>query len=72
MNKNDISDELVKACQNLVNEIDRVQLEKKKKIEENKKSEAEKQVRRECWSEVLFSKNSKAMTLIVPGDSKFK
>ena len=53
MNKDNISDELVQACQNLVKEIDRVQLEKKKKIEEEKKAEAEKEARREYWSEVL-------------------
>lgn len=72
MNKDKISDELVQACQKLVKEIDRVQLEKKKKIEEEKKAEAEKEARREYWSEVLFSEDSKAMTLIVPDKSKLK
>lgn len=70
MNNNDISDELVKACQNLVKEIDRVQLAKKNKIEEEKKVEAEKEARREYWSEVLFSEDSKAMTLILPDNSR--
>jgi len=70
MNNNDISDELVRACQNLVKEIDRVQLAKKNKIEEEKRIEAEKEARREYWSEVLFSEESKAMTLILPDNSK--
>ncbi len=70
MNNNDISDELVKACQNLVKEIDRVQLAKKNKIEEEKKVEAEKEARREYWSEVLFSEDSKVMTLILPDNSR--
>ena len=72
MNKDNISDELVQACQNLAKEIDRVQFEKKKKIEEEKKAEAEKESRHEDWSEVLFSADSKAMTLIVPEESKNK
>jgi len=70
MNKDNISDELVQACQNLVKEIDRVQLAKKNKIEEEKKVEAEKEARREYWSEVLFSEDSKAMTLILPDNSR--
>ena len=70
MNKDNISDELIQACQNLVKEIDRVQLAKKNKIEEEKKVEAEKEVRREYWSEVLFSEDSKAMTLILPDNSR--
>ena len=70
MNKDNISDELVQACQNLVKEIDRVQLAKKNKIEEEKRAEAEKEERREYWSEVLFSEDSKAMTLILPDNSR--
>ena len=70
MNKDNISDELIQACQNLVKEIDRVQLAKKNKIEEEKKVEAEKEVRREYWSEALFSEDSKAMTLILPDNSR--
>ncbi len=70
MNKDNISDELVQACQNLVKEIDRVQLAKKNKIEEEKRVEAEKEARREYWSEVLFSEDSKAMTLILPDNSR--
>ena len=70
MSKDNISDELVQACQNLVKEIDRVQLAKKNKIEEEKKVEAEKEARREYWSEVLFSEDSKAMTLILPDNSR--
>lgn len=70
MNKDNISDELIRACQNLVKEIDRVQLAKKNKIEEEKRAEAEKEARREYWSEVLFSEDSKAMTLILPDNSR--
>ena len=70
MNKDNISDELIRACQNLVKEIDRVQLAKKNKIEEEKRVEAEKEARREYWSEVLFSEDSKAMTLILPDNSR--
>lgn len=70
MNKDNISDELIRACQNLVKEIDRVQLAKKNKIEEEKRAEAEKETRREYWSEVLFSEDSKAMTLILPDNSR--
>ena len=70
MNKDIISDELIQACQNLVKEIDRVQLAKKNKIEEEKRVEAEKEARREYWSEVLFSEDSKAMTLILPDNSR--
>ena len=70
MNKDNISDELIRACQNLVKEIDRVQLAKKHTIEEEKKAEDEKETRRAYWSEVLFSEDSKAMTLILPDNSR--
>ena len=70
MTKDAIPEELVKACEILVKELDRVELAKKKKREEEKKAEAEKLARREYWSEVLFAEDSKAMTLIVPDNSK--
>lgn len=66
MTKNEIPEELVKACENLVKELDRVELAKKKKREEENKAEAEKLARREYWREKLYSKDSKAMTFIVP------
>ena len=65
MTKDAIPEELVKACENLVKELDRVELAKKKR-EEEKKAEAEKLARREYWREKLYSKDSKAMTFIVP------
>lgn len=72
MNKNEIDDELVRACQNLVKEIDRVQQAKKAKKEEEEKAEAEKEARRDYWAEKLYSDYSEPMTLIIPEDSKFK
>ncbi len=66
MTKDAIPEELVKACENLVKELDRVELAKKKKREKEKKAEAEKLARREYWREKLYSKDSKAMTFIVP------
>jgi septal ring factor EnvC (AmiA/AmiB activator) len=72
MSKNNISEELVQACENLVKELDRVELAKKKKREEEEKAEAEKLARREYWKKKLYSGESSAMTFIVPDDSKLK
>lgn len=72
MNKDAISDELINACQKLVKELNRVEETKKKRAEAEKEAEAQREARREYWKQKLYSEDSKAMTFIVPDDSKLK
>jgi hypothetical protein len=67
-----IDDELVNACQGLLKELKRVELEKEKKREEERQASEIREARREYWREKLYSEDSKGMTFIVPDDSKLK
>lgn len=72
MNNDEISDKLVKTCQNLVKELNRVEADKAKKREEEQLVSEQREARREYWKQKLYSEDSKAMTFIVPDDSKLK
>ena len=67
-----IDDELVNACQGLLKELKRVELEKEQKHEKGSKASKLREARREYWREKLYSEDSKGMTFIVPTDSKLK
>lgn len=67
-----IDDELVNACQGLLKELKRVELEKEKKREEERQASEQKAARREYWKEKLYSNKSEGMTFVVPNDSKLK
>ena len=72
MNNDEISDKLVKTCQNLVKELNRVEADKAKKREEDRLASEQRAARREYWKQKLYSEDSKAMTFIVPDDSALK
>ena len=67
-----IDDELINTCQNLVKELNRVEAEKEKKREEERLASEQREARREYWKQKLYSEDSKAMTFVVPNDSKLK
>lgn len=71
-NKNNIDDELIQGCKRFLDELKRVELEKKKKEEEERKASEERKARRNYWAQKLYSDKSHGMTIIIPEDSKLK
>lgn len=71
-NKNKIDDELIQGCKRLLDELKRVELEKKKKEEEERNALEERKARRNYWAQNLYSDKRQAMTIIIPEDSKLK
>lgn len=70
--KNKIDDELIQGCKRFLDELKRVELEKKKKEEEERKASEEREARRKYWAQQLYSDKHQAMTIIIPEDSKLK
>ena len=71
-NKNKIDDELIQGCKRFLDEMKRVELEKKKKEEEERKVSEERKARRNYWAQKLYSDESQGVTIIIPDDSKLK
>ena len=71
-NKNNIDDELIQGCKRFLDEMKRVELEKKKKEEEERKVSEERKARRNYWAQKLYSDESQGVTIIIPDDSKLK
>ena len=70
--KNNIDDELIQGCKRFLDELKRVELEKKKKKEEERKASEERKARRNYWAQKLYSDESQGVTIIIPDDSKLK
>ena len=70
--KNKIDNELIQGCKRFLDEMKRVELEKKKKEEEERKASEERKARRNYWAQNLYSDKHQAMTIIIPENSKFK
>ena len=70
--KNKIDDELIQGCKRFLDEMKRVELEKKKKEEEERKASEEREAKRKYWAQKLYSDKHQAMTIIIPEDSKLK
>ncbi len=68
--KNKIDVELIQGCKRFLDEMKRVELEKKKKEEEERKASEEREARRNYWAQKLYSDESQGMTIIIPEDSK--
>ncbi len=71
-NKNKIDDELIQGCKRFLDDMKRVEFEKKKKEEEERKASKEREARRKYWAQQLYSDKHQAMTIIIPEDSKLK
>ena len=69
---NKIDDELIHGCQRFLDEMKRVELEKKKKEEEERVASEEREARRKYWAQKLYSDESQGMTIIIPENSKLK
>ena len=69
---NKIDDELIHGCQRFLDEMKRVELEKKKKKEEERIASEEREARRKYWAQKLYSDESQGMTIIIPENSKLK
>lgn len=67
-----IDDELIQGCKRFLDDMKRVELEKKKKEEEERKASEEREARRKYWAQQLYSDKHQAMTIIIPKNSKFK
>ena len=70
--KNKIDNELIQGCKRFLDEMKRVEFEKKKKEEEERKASEERKARRNYWAQKLYSNKSHGMTIIIPEDSKLK
>ena len=70
--KNKIDDELIQGCTRFLDDMKRVEFEKKKKEEEERKASKEREARRKYWAQQLYSDKHQAMTIIIPEDSKLK
>ena len=70
--KNKIDDELIQGCKRFLDDMKRVEFEKKKKEEEERKASKEREARRKYWAQQLYSDKHQAMTIIIPEDSKLK
>lgn len=70
--KNKIDDELIQGCKRFLDEMKRVELEKKKKEEEERKVSEERKASRNYWAQKLYSDESQGVTIIIPDDSKLK
>lgn len=65
-----IDDELLEGCKRFLDEMNRIELAKKKKKEEEKQALEQREARRNYWRKILYGKDSKGTTLILPEDSK--
>ena len=72
MKKRFFDDELVQACQRLLDSLNKRNLEIEKAKEELRKEEEQKCVRREYWRKRLYGGNTSGISVIVPKDSKFR
>jgi len=70
--KNKIDVELIQGCKRFLDEMKRVEFEKKKKEEEERKASEEREARRNYWAQKLYSDESQGVTIIIPEDSKLK
>ena len=71
-NKNKIDDELIQGCKRFLDEMKRVEFEKKKKEEEERITLEKREARRQYWAQKLYSDESQGVTIIIPEDSKLK
>ena len=69
MKKRFFDDELVQACQRLLDSLNNRNLEIEKTKKEQRKVEEQKRVRREYWKKILYGGNAGDLTIIVPDDS---
>ena len=67
-----IDDELLEGCKRFLDEMNRVELAKKQKKEEEKQALEQREARRKYWAEMLYSDKHQGMTMIIPEDSKLK
>ena len=67
-----LDDELIQGCKRFLDDMKRVEFEKKKKEEEERKASKEREARRKYWAQQLYSDKHQAMTIIIPEDSKLK
>ena len=65
-----IDDELIQGCKRFLEEMKRVELEKKQKKEEERKALEEKEARRNYWRKILYSDKRQGMTFIISEDTK--
>ena len=72
MTMNKIDDELIQGCKRFLDDMKRVESEKKKKEEKERIALEEREARRKYWAQKLYSDESQAMTVIIPEDSKLK
>lgn len=69
-NMSKIDDELLEGCKSFLDEMNRVELAKEQKKEEEKQALEQREARRNYWRKKLYGKDSQATTLILPEDSK--
>ena len=67
-----IDDELIQGCKRFLEDMKRVELEKKKKEEEERIAFEKRKARRYYWAQKLYSDKHQGMTIIIPEDSKLK